>query len=243
MSFSRISTLALALAAGLAAPSSAGIVSGTFELSVTSSGDGQVTGAFRDAPSTPVSGSGVAAAFDSFSFQLTDFPVAFSSPPLVLSRDEFSATTLPNVNGNAGFTINRAFTLQNTEGVISFSGVAGLNLLSYGASDFGAFDAILSVFELVDGLEVALEPTNGTSASASFAIADGASQSNTFGLELGSFSLNANGIYFARLSITGSTTTFAGGDPEPSVIPLPATAALLPLGLVALGAFRRRKTG
>jgi MYXO-CTERM domain-containing protein len=33
-------------------------------------------------------------------------------------------------------------------------------------------------------------------------------------------------------------------EPEdPSVIPLPATAALLPLGLVALGALRRRRTG
>jgi MYXO-CTERM domain-containing protein len=32
-------------------------------------------------------------------------------------------------------------------------------------------------------------------------------------------------------------------EPAPSVIPLPATAALLPLGLMALGALRRRKAG
>ena len=42
---------------------------------------------------------------------------------------------------------------------------------------------------------------------------------------------------------TYTLTRLQDGDPEPPVIPLPATAALLPLGLVALGALRRRKTG
>ncbi len=41
----------------------------------------------------------------------------------------------------------------------------------------------------------------------------------------------------------GSYAITVAADPEPPVVPLPASAALLPLGLVALGALRRRKTG
>lgn len=247
MSFSRISLVALALAAGLAAPASAATVSGTLELTVTSTAGGAVTGDLREVPVISQSGTGAASTSDNFSVELDVSGVALSETPVVLSEDGFSATTGPGV-GIAQFGIARSFTFQGlSDGFISFGGTATLTLQSLGVFELLQFSAFLDLVEATQG-EIAIEPEDDTNFPLDVSINGATNQAPVFPLSLATFSVREDAVYIARLQISGFAQTFAKGgvDPEPEdppVIPLPATAALLPLGLVALGALRRRKKG
>jgi hypothetical protein len=71
----------------------------------------------------------------------------------------------------------------------------------------------------------------------------GDSDNSEVAFEVATLDTTVDGPILCAYNWEGTYTITKQEPEEPSVVPLPATAALLPLGLVALGAIRRRKTG
>jgi MYXO-CTERM domain-containing protein len=194
MSFSRISTLALAFAAGLAAPVSAA----TWKID------------FFD-PSDP-------------------------NPLVAVGTATFTAD-VPTPSQSVTFGTNWTSTVRGVTYLGSDQTTTQLTLLggqivaTFSISRDGGpvFDSGLvgSALEMADGAVMTFWQTFGCLAEP-LPGEEGQEPKECF------FEPTPKGTY--------TLTQLPGVDPEPPVIPLPATAALLPLGLMALGALRRRKS-
>jgi hypothetical protein len=190
MSFSRISTLALALAAGLAAPASAA----TYNIAFTQNGVGD---AGPDFFGTFDIASGTGFANDVTRFDVTINGIRFDD--LGLGMVFFNGTTTQGNTALSGFAADEVF--FNTDPPIpDFSRISNILFLAGLGDDPGTVSVVRNWgFGVNCSAEVCTGP------------------------------------------VLGTYTLEQVPDAEPPVIPLPATAALLPLGLVALAAIRRRK--
>jgi hypothetical protein len=196
MSFSRISTLALALAAGLGAPVSAATAQWSVAFTASTNGGGlpgNGTGSFT-VEELARNGPLVALSSWSFTFTLLD-----SDNTPVVDGVTYTEDT-PTITGTAP---RFGFRSDGTAFLDMSNTFEGGNALTLGGPQFG--DGFL--FETPACVEAAPAAACG---------------------------LIWQGSY---------TLTRAGADSDPPVNPLPASAALLPLGLGALALIRRRKTG
>jgi hypothetical protein len=220
MSFSRISTLALALAAGLAAPASAA----TYNINFSLNG---LVGVGGSGSFTVADGATLPTLVDTFSFNFT------------LPIDDLNtvAYTFPAPGGG--------------KPAFGFSPVDGKPYLTGGNLEgTGPDNPRLGLSSLPIGLIGEQTSIGFWSVGTSFEIAcpedefdDGEVVENgEETLQLTTLDFSGDGPSSCFRSWAGTYTITSDDLPEePSVIPLPATAALLPLGLVALGAIRRRK--
>jgi hypothetical protein len=216
MSFSRISTLALALAAGLAAPASAATYNISFSL-------GGLVGVGGSGSFTVADGATLPTLVDTFSFSFT------------LPIDDLNTIvyTFPAPGGS--------------KPAFSFSALDGKPILTGGNLEgTGPDDPRLGLSSLPIGLIGQQTSVGFWSVGTSFEIAcpEDEFDEGVETLELTTLDFSGDGPSSCFRSWSG-TYTITSPDPvdpgDPSVVPLPATAALLPLGLVALGAIRRRK--